>query len=102
MGLLVASEVHVQTLVLETDSVEVAAKLSKEGQDRSAYGPLVSEIKTLLQSFVESSVRAMRRSANEAAHLMAKEGCDNKLCRVWFDVAPVCVENRIVMDSVTN
>jgi hypothetical protein len=71
--------------------VEVATKLSKEDQDRSAYGPLVSEIKNLLQSFVESSVCAVRRSANEAAHLMTKEGCDNKLCRLWFDVAPVYV-----------
>ena len=98
-GLLLASEVQVQHIILETDSVEVAAKLNKEGQDRSVYGPLVDEIKTLLQGFAGSSVRAVRRTANEAAHRIAKEGCEKKLCKVWFDVVPDCIANRLVLDS---
>jgi hypothetical protein len=55
----VAREAGSQRLILETDSVEVAAKLRREGQDRSVHGPFVSEIKSLLLSFDESSVRAV-------------------------------------------
>lgn len=87
-GLLVAKEINATKVILETDSTEVAAKIGKVGQDRSIYGSLVNEIKTLLLDFEASSVRAVRRTANEAAHLMAKEGCDSKLCKVWFGVAP--------------
>jgi ribonuclease HI len=82
-------------VILETYSTEVAAKLAREGQDRSFYGPLVSEIKFLLQGF-----EAVRRSANDAAHRMAKEGCATRSSRVWHGVAPDFVLNRIVMDSV--
>jgi hypothetical protein len=62
------------------------------------YGPLASEIKSLLQRFDESSVRAVRRSANEAAHSMAKEGCENKSCKEWSRIILDCIVNHIVSD----
>jgi ribonuclease HI len=95
-GLVVAREAGVQRIILETDSVEVAAKLKGEGQDRSIYGPLVREIKSLFGNFEETLVRSVRRTANEAAHRMAKNGCDNKLCKVWLGDAPGCIQNMIV------
>jgi ribonuclease HI len=81
-GLLLARDDQRQRVILETDNVEVAAKLSREGQNRSSYGQLVCEIKTLLLSFERSLVRLVRCSANDAAHRMAKKGCDNKMFRV--------------------
>jgi hypothetical protein len=60
---------------------------------------LVEEIKSLLRGFGDSSVRAVRRTANKAAHLLAKEGCVNKLCNVWYDSVPMCIRNQIVLDS---
>jgi hypothetical protein len=62
----------VSWVILETDSTRVAAKLSRDKKDRSVHGPLVEEIKSLLWSFGDSSVRAVRRAANKAAHLLAK------------------------------
>lgn len=59
---------HAHEVVLETNSVGIAGKLGKEGQDRSLYGPLVEEIKTLLQSFDDFSVRSVGQSENEVAH----------------------------------
>jgi ribonuclease HI len=98
-GLLLARDDQRQRVILETDSVEVAAKLSREGQDRSSYGQLVCEIKALVLSFKRSLVRSVRRSANDVAHRLAKKGCDNKMCRVWHGVAPNCTQNRLVLDS---
>jgi ribonuclease HI len=97
-GILLARDEHHDRVILETDSTVVAAKLSKEGQDLSLNGPLVMEIKSLLRSFARSTVRAVRRLANDAAHRMAKNGCDNKLDRRWRGVAPDCICNRLVLD----
>lgn len=83
-------------MVLETDSEGVAAKLTADEQDRTIYGPLVEEIKSLLLSFGDSSVRLVRRSANETAHGLAKEGCGNKLCKTS------CIRNQLVLDSLLN
>jgi hypothetical protein len=73
-------------MVLETDNTGVASKLRRDDQDRSSYGALIDEIKFLLCGFTEVSVRAVRRSANEAAHLLAKTGCDNKVCNFLVEV----------------
>jgi ribonuclease HI len=99
LGLQLARTMPVSKVILETDSTEVAAKLSRDERDRSVHGPLVEEIKSLLRGFGDSSVRAVRRTANKAAHLLAKEGCVNKLCNVWYDSVPMCIRNQIVLDS---
>jgi hypothetical protein len=49
-GLQVAKDSHLSQVVLETDNIEVAVKLNKEGLDQSVYGPLVCGMKSLLQS----------------------------------------------------
>jgi hypothetical protein len=98
-GVLLARESQVQKLVLEIDSTGVVAKLVKVDLDRSFHGPLVEEIKFLLRGFGEHAVRAVRRSANEAAHLLAKLGCENNACNVWFGDAPASIVNQLVLDS---
>jgi ribonuclease HI len=98
-GVLLARESQVQKLVLETDSTGVAAKLVKVDLDRSFHGPLVEEIKFLLRGFGDHAVRAVRRSANEAAHVLAKLGCETKACNVWFGDAPASIVNQLVLDS---
>ena len=99
-ALCLAQEAGVMKVILETDSVEVASKLTREEQDRSFYGPLVDEIRSLLRGFGDFSVRPVRRTANEAAHRLAKEGCENKMCNTWFGDPPECIVNRLVLDAL--
>jgi ribonuclease HI len=87
-GLILARDRQVQHVVLEMDSTGVAAKLLRKEQDRSLHGPLMEDLKLLLRSFNDHSVRSVRRSANVTAHILAKEGCENKLCNVWHGVEP--------------
>jgi hypothetical protein len=42
--------------------------------DRSVHGPLVEEIKALLREFDNILICQVRRSGNEVAHRLAKEG----------------------------
>lgn len=98
-GLVLARNRRILKVVLETDCTGVAAKLRRDEQDRSIHGPLVAQIKSLMQGFGDISVQVVRRSANGAAHILAKEGCDNKICMVW-NVTPEFVRKNIVLDSV--
>jgi hypothetical protein len=79
-------EVGARKLELETDSVGAVAKLNNANLDRSIYGPLVEEIKILLQSFDEHVIKHVRREGNDAAHRIAKVSCVNKSCSNWFGV----------------
>ena len=61
---------------------------------------LVDEIRSLLRGFGDFSVRPVRRTANEAAHRLAKEGCENKMCNTWFGDPPECIVNSLVLDAL--
>jgi ribonuclease HI len=95
-GLRLAMERGEQRVILEVDSTNVVRLLKSEELDRSAHGPLVEDIKVLLRNLQGSSIKSVRREANEAAHRFAKDGCDNKLCRVWTGVPLVYAQNLVV------
>ena len=73
-----AREMQVGKVAMEKDSLGFEAKLEVDGLDRSVHGPLVEDIK---RDFEDHSVLHVRRSGNEVAHKLAKDGCRNKLCR---------------------
>jgi hypothetical protein len=85
-------------VVLETDSSGVATKLGKEERYRLFYGPLVEEIKLLLKDFEDASVCALRRTPNVVAHVLAKEGCKNKVSRFWLDTPLASIVKNLVLD----
>jgi hypothetical protein len=72
-GLLLAKENQVPKVIPETDKLSVRAKLTNGLLDRSIHGAFVEDLKELLSSFGESTVSAVRRSVNGAAHILAKE-----------------------------
>jgi ribonuclease HI len=97
-GMMLAKEIQASKVILETDSTGVMAKLRNEEKDRSFHGPLVEEIKELLLGFRNSSVVAVRRTANGTAHDLAKVGCENKTCRVWLGDPPANIVNSLDLD----
>jgi ribonuclease HI len=101
-GLLLAKELRANRVILETDNTGVRAKLLKLELDRSVHGSLVEEIKVLLGSFSETAVCVVRRTANAVAHALAKNGCDNKLCKIWLVVPSAGIVNTLVSDVSVN
>jgi hypothetical protein len=75
-AVLLAGEVQVQKLVLETDNLGVRIKLMREELDRLVHGHIVNEIRSTRRSFEDYSVRVVKRMANEAAPLVAKDCCE--------------------------
>ena len=91
-------ELQVPKVAVELDCVGAVSKLTKEDKDRSIHGPLIEEIKSILSSFKDFSVKAIRRTANEVAHVLAKDSCVNKVCKVWRLVPPMIAVNRLNLD----
>jgi hypothetical protein len=83
---------------LETDSTVMVSKLRQKDKDRSFHGPLLEEVKELLGGFDEITVWAVRRTADVVAHVLAKEGCENKLSRFWLGVPPAVIVNSLDSD----
>jgi ribonuclease HI len=79
-GLEVAKELGLEKVLLETDCAAVVSKLHCRERDQSLHGPLVEDVKLMLQDFAEAEVRHARRVCNGVAHCLAKLGCVNKLC----------------------
>jgi ribonuclease HI len=95
----VAKVYDVRKLVLETDCSGVVNKLRAQTLDQSVHGPLVEEIKTLLGEFEEVVISQVRRSGNEVAHRLAKEGCRNKCNSSWSGSFPDCILDVLAREA---
>jgi hypothetical protein len=70
---LLAREVQVKKLILEMDNREVGLKQIREDEDRSVHGHLMKDVRSILRSFEGFEFRMVRRTVNEAAHLVGKD-----------------------------
>jgi hypothetical protein len=88
-----AKEGGVLKLALATNCLGAVVKLTSKELDRSIHGPLVEDIKKMLGEFEASSINHVRRYGNVVAHMLAKEGCVNK---VFLDGSSTAICNEPV------
>ena len=97
-ALRVAADINVQKVHLELDCQSLVHVLKQPEKNLSVMGPWLEEIKTMLRSFEDFRVSWVRRSANVAAHKLAKVGVGEELCKVWLMVPPNFVLLVVSMD----
>ena len=90
-ALLVVMEINVQRVHLELDSQALVQMIKSPERNLAANGPWVEELKAMLRTFQDFRVSWVRRSANVAAHKLAKVGVGEELCKVWLESPPDCV-----------
>jgi hypothetical protein len=78
-------------IVLELDCLGAVSKLQSRDIDRSAHGPLVEQIKSMMKVLGQVQVKHVRRVCNGVAHYLGKLGCGNKLVGNWVAVPPGCI-----------
>ena len=83
-----AGELDIPNLHIETDCREIVCKLQSTDKDLSPLGPIVDEVKQLLASRERWKVSWVRRETNITAHLVAREAVTNKLDSVWRLMPP--------------
>lgn len=86
-----ADEVNATSLHIEMDCQEIVRKLQSKAPDMSPLGPMIQEVKSMLETRQRWKVSWIRRTANTAAHGLAKEGVLNNLCKVWLHEPPECI-----------
>ena len=97
--MVLAKEVGVTKIALETDCAGAVSKVMGKEMDRSVHGPLVEEIKSLLKGFDVFSVNHVRRTCNVVAHRLAKEGCENNVCNTWLGCPPGWLMDLVALDA---
>ena len=97
----VAKEINAEKVHVELDSQRVVRMLTSHQKELSSAGPWIQEIKSLLNSFSDFKVTWVRRSANVAAHRLARVGVGDELCKVWFGIPPDCVLD-VISDEIPN
>jgi hypothetical protein len=79
------------SLHIEMDSKEIVGKLQGKERDMLTLGPMIEEVKQMLETRQRWKVAWVRRAANSAVHGLAKEGVLNNLCEVWLHEPPECI-----------
>ncbi|XP_059441892.1 uncharacterized protein LOC132174217 [Corylus avellana] len=90
-AVLLAQRLELRHIILEGDSLEIVQLLQKEEGCWSIYGQAVNDTKKRLHSWQGWGIQHVRRSANGAAHQLAKLalGCD--AAQEWRGSFPQCV-----------
>ena len=96
-ALQVAQEINTEKIHVELDSQRVVQMLNHPWKEMSTAGPLIQEIKTMLESFTRFKVTWVRRSANADADRLAKVGVGDELCKVSLRVTP-----NFVLDVISD
>lgn len=92
-------ELGIQKIHLELDSKGVVSMLKDKSKNLSALGPYVEEVKEMFQTRRDYRITWARRTANSAAHVLAREGVSNEMSMVWAEVPPDCILH-IVADEI--
>ena len=76
--------------VLESDGLLMVQRVNSSLCDRSSFGSIVDDIKRMFLNFQVCSIKHIFRSANVAAHTLARL-CEN---------SPRCVSRGVIPDSI--
>ena len=98
LGLLwLARDQQVQRILVEQDCQAAVKMINSSEKIMAAVGPWVQEIIFLLGEFMDFRVVWTRRSANEAAHKLARVSVGDERSHVWVGVPP-----EFLLDVVAN
>jgi hypothetical protein len=85
---------------VEEDSLQVIQALQNTSLNLSPYGQIVEDARSVLctrRSWVASHVK---REANSAARLLAKNALQNSHNRVWMEENPICIISVISLEQL--
>ncbi|TVT96895.1 hypothetical protein EJB05_57860, partial [Eragrostis curvula] len=85
-------------VVLETDTQQLVALWNSRHQQRSEIATLLEDIQELVAPLTSFSMQFVRRSANVAAHLCAKQVSANSPSLIWIDYPPSFLQRCLQSD----
>lgn len=86
-------------LVLEGDTSVVIAAESRSGNDCLFLGPIINDIKEVIQSMDGTSLNFVRREANNIAHRLARVGLGVSSENRWVEFLPNFILDALLKDN---
>ncbi|XP_074303828.1 uncharacterized protein LOC141638324 [Silene latifolia] len=102
LGLSLAYQMGVQSVILESDSLQIISILKSGKVPLSYLGNVITEIVEWGSKFNCISYSYVRRSGNEAAHGMAHYMPISFLTRVWVDMCPDAIADIVSSDLMSD
>jgi ribonuclease HI len=96
---LLCKELALTHVILESDAKQVVNAIVSGEKNNSRFGHLVDDTKTILQAFSEWKCVHVNRTANAAAHNLAKTATCDIIDRTWNYCIPDCIRDVILMDN---
>ena len=85
----------VDNISMEGDATNVVAALNSRGQNWSRTGHLIEDARVLLERFTTWDIHYVGRSANFAAHNIAKLAANMGINKEWSGEIPNCISDVI-------
>lgn len=101
-GLVLAQELNIKRLIIELDAkavLDLVQTTNLTSLSHHPYGTLISDCRSLIQEFEETSLQHTYREGNATADLLAKAGASLLCPFVVFDRPPLFIVSQILADS---
>jgi ribonuclease HI len=101
-GLKLADQFNAQSLVVESDCMEVVMAVLNPNEYRGTSAVVIDDCRHLLMVLGMATLQHCPREANEAAHVLARHGSTSSARVFWFSdppafLIPVLVDDRVVI-----
>ncbi|XP_071677974.1 uncharacterized protein [Lolium perenne] len=93
----IASDRGFDKVIFESDCLSLVKHSLSAERDRSMVGVVISDIKQMMAGFASTSIRHVKRSCNEAAHILARS-CDLSSQGFISFSAPVSILKTLCID----
>ena len=97
-GVLLAKEIGLQEILLETDALTVAQSLAA-GDKGGCLDHFIQGISENLRSFTVWQINHLKRDCNKVAHELAQFAKRNGTNQVWKGVSPPMVQHLLQLDK---
>lgn len=96
---LLMGQLGITQAILEGDSLAVVKAIKREESSLARYGPILDNIKEMLQGCNSWDICHVRHTANELAHRLAKLAVTQSLNHLWLKTVPSCIGDIVMAET---
>lgn len=93
-------ELGFKEICVEGDALTIIKGVTATGEDRSCISNVIKAVQNKCANFTKITFRFVPRSANTAAHTLAKEGRSYEWPKYWIKEAPNSVEDIVNKERI--
>ena len=97
-GVLLAWDLSLKNIIVESDAQMVVNSLVEQGQPSSSIHKVIEGTKMGLICFDSWEMKYINKKSNYVAHLIARYAKFITDCRIWVENTPPVIANQVLLD----